>query len=51
MNNHPTGRDTCAECGGPAPHRLLCAACLPDYGETRLVDDVDPESREEDGDE
>lgn len=37
--------DTCIECGGPAPHKLICAACLPGYGE-KLVDDVDPASRE-----
>lgn len=31
----------CAECGGPAPHRLLCAQYLPEYGE-RFTDDVQP---------
>ena len=29
----------CIECGEPAPHRLICAACLPSYGEM-LSDDI-----------
>ena len=36
-----TGANQCAECGGPAPHRMLCAKCMPLYGE-RFTDDVDP---------
>lgn len=37
-----TGRDLCAECGGPAPHRMLCATCLALYPEPPFTDDVDP---------
>lgn len=33
-----TGTDLCAECGGPAPHRMLCAQCLPQY-EAAIIDD------------
>lgn len=40
-----TGTDLCAECGGPAPHRMLCAVCLPQYQDV-FTDDVDPASRE-----
>lgn len=36
-----TGHNQCAECGGPAPHRMLCPSCLPAYGEA-LTDDVEP---------
>lgn len=45
-----TGQNQCAECGGPAPHRMLCPACLPLYGE-RFTDDVQPSdpSRAPDG--
>jgi len=38
-----TSQNQCAECGGPAPHRMLCPKCLPAYGE-RFTDDVDPAS-------
>ena len=30
----PNGHDQCAECGGPAPHRMLCPTCAIEYGET-----------------
>lgn len=33
-------QNQCVECGKPAPHNLICAACLPEYGETKLTDDV-----------
>lgn len=29
----PNGHDACAECGGPAPHRMLCPTCAIEYGE------------------